>query len=176
MIRSHFISSIATAAVLGLATPVLAQTTTQAPSATSSKPLCSTLGHPNAGKLADKSTGMAKENSQSAVHMDCIPDSEAASASTGSVSGTASGTTGSASSSPSATGSTAGSTSSVTGSSSDVSSSVTGSTSTVSPTIDLRGRSSVTIDNTTSTGDQSATSSATTTTGNQSSTAKQPKK
>ena len=37
-------------------------------------PLCSELGNPNAGKLADKSTGLAQDHSASAVHMDCIPD------------------------------------------------------------------------------------------------------
>jgi hypothetical protein len=37
-------------------------------------PLCSELHNPNAGKLADKTTGMAQDNSASAVHMDCLPD------------------------------------------------------------------------------------------------------
>ena len=47
-------------------------------------PLCSELGQPNAGKLADKTTGMAQDNSASAVHMDCLPDgSTSASAATG---------------------------------------------------------------------------------------------
>jgi hypothetical protein len=37
-------------------------------------PLCSELDQPNAGKLANKTTGNAAANSASAVHMDCIPD------------------------------------------------------------------------------------------------------
>jgi hypothetical protein len=38
-------------------------------------PLCSELGNnPNAGKLADQTTGNAAANSASPVHMDCIPD------------------------------------------------------------------------------------------------------
>jgi hypothetical protein len=32
--------------------------------------------HPNAGKLADKSTGMAKEHSASPVHSDCVTDAK----------------------------------------------------------------------------------------------------
>ena len=46
-------------------------------------PLCSELGQPNAGKLANKSTGMAGDHSASAVHMDCIPDGTTAAAGTG---------------------------------------------------------------------------------------------
>jgi len=41
-------------------------------------PLCSELGNPNAGKLADKATGQAQDHSASAVHMDCIPDGSTA--------------------------------------------------------------------------------------------------
>ena len=37
-------------------------------------PLCSELDQPNAGKLANKTTGKAVQNSASAVHMDCIAD------------------------------------------------------------------------------------------------------
>ena len=48
-----------------------------------SKPLCSSFKNPNAGKLADKSTGQAKEHSASPVHEDCIPDSSASSATAG---------------------------------------------------------------------------------------------
>jgi len=33
--------------------------------------------HPQAGKLADKSTGMAKEHSASAVHQDCVNTAKA---------------------------------------------------------------------------------------------------
>lgn len=151
-------------------------TTVAKANAAAGKPLCSELNHPNAGKLADKSTGKAKEHSASPVHQDCIPDTQpgARGSATGSVpsNNAATGTTTtnpSASTSSTLNGSTANSNSSVTGSSSDVSSSVTGSTSTVSPSIDLRGRSSVTIDNNTSTGAQSSSTNATTTTGNQSS-------
>jgi hypothetical protein len=43
-------------------------------------PLCSELGQPNAGKLADRTTGMANDRSASAVHMDCLPDGTTASA------------------------------------------------------------------------------------------------
>ena len=32
--------------------------------------------HPQAGKLADKSTGMAKDHSASAVHQDCVTDAK----------------------------------------------------------------------------------------------------
>ena len=186
MIHSRYLSALAIAALLG-STPVLAQntaTTKSAPAATkSSKPLCSSLGHPNAGKHASKETGKAKEHSSSPVHMDCIPDDQAATkaptvSSTGRASGT-SGTskaptaaTGSAStnvtSNPSVTGSTTASNSSLSGSTADSTSTVAGSTSTFSPNIDLRGRSSLTIDNTTSTGDQSLTSTTSATTGNQS--------
>ena len=34
------------------------------------------MEQPNAGKLADKSTGKAKRHSKSAVHQDCIEDSK----------------------------------------------------------------------------------------------------
>ncbi len=161
--------SLIAAAVLS-ATPVLAQTSTNSAAkgtnaaSTAAKPLCSTLNHPNAGKLADKSTGMAKENSSSPVHQDCIPDSPASTAGTNSGSLTSS-TNGMASTN----GATAGNNAAAAASSTN---SVTGSTSTVSPNIDLRGRSSVTIDNTTTTGDQSLTSStnATTSTNDASST------
>ena len=50
-------------------------------------PLCSELDQPNAGKLANKTTGNAAANSASAVHMDCIPDG--ASTTTGVVAGNA---------------------------------------------------------------------------------------
>jgi hypothetical protein len=55
------------------------------------KPLCSSLKNPNAGKLADKDTGEAKEHSASPVHEDCIPDST--SSLTPSTSGSTSSTT-----------------------------------------------------------------------------------
>ena len=176
MIRSHFISALAVAALA--VTPAIAQNTTtkaqaKKPAATAAvdKPLCSTLGHPQAGKLADKDTGQAKEHSASPVHMDCIPDSQATSPAGSATLGTTATAPSSRSAttvSPSVTGSAASTTSSMTGSSSEVNSSVTGSTSTFNPTIDLRGRSSLTIDNTTSTGDQSLSSTTTTTTGDQS--------
>ena len=88
MIRSRYLSTFTLAALLGSA-PAWAQFTDSAKSATSSpsatatngsttsKPLCSELNHPNAGKLAGKDTGMAGERSSSPVHMDCIPDSQA---------------------------------------------------------------------------------------------------
>ena len=84
MIRSNYLSTAVLAALLGTA-PAWAQSTDSSTQATSpaasaqttAKPLCSELNHPNAGKLADKDTGMAKERSSSPVHMDCIPDSEA---------------------------------------------------------------------------------------------------
>src|SRR4051812_33742313 len=41
---------------------------------TSSLQPCSSYKNPNAGKLADKSTGAAKEHSASPVHQDCIDD------------------------------------------------------------------------------------------------------
>ncbi|HEX5129588.1 MAG TPA: hypothetical protein VFV90_07575, partial [Usitatibacter sp.] len=73
MNRSRYLSTLTLAALLGTA-PAWAQftdsakTSTSSPSAStdataSAKPLCSELNHPNAGKLADKDTGMAKENS-----------------------------------------------------------------------------------------------------------------
>lgn len=67
MIRSRYLSTLAIAALIGAA-PAFAQT----PAA---KPLCSELHHPNAGKLAAKDTGKAKDHSSSAVHVDCIADS-----------------------------------------------------------------------------------------------------
>src|SRR5687768_10699806 len=84
MIRSRYLSAFTLAALLGAA-PAFAQFTDSAKTATAkptaanptAKPLCSELGHPQAGKLADKDTGMAKERSSSPVHMDCIPDSQA---------------------------------------------------------------------------------------------------
>jgi hypothetical protein len=171
--KSTYLSTFALAALLGTA-PAWSQFTDSAktsttaktsppPAATSvtptSKPLCSTLDHPQAGKLADKRTGKAKDHSASAVHQDCIPDTQP-----GSKSGTTASTDTSVS--PSSSSSTA---SSATGASTDANTSVTGSTSTVSPSIDLRGRSSVTIDNTTTTGSQSATTNATTSSGSQTS-------
>ena len=60
-----------------------AQATRETLSSTTDKPLCSSLDHPNAGKLADKDTGQAKEHSASPVHMDCIPDAQASSSTTG---------------------------------------------------------------------------------------------
>ncbi len=209
MIRSQYLSTLALAALIGAA-PAFAQTSgtsdtlkeptsaTQPGSAkakpaknraessamTAAKPLCSELNHPNAGKLADKDTGRAKDNSSSAVHMDCIADSPSSASSpstTGSASGMAAPTSGAAttstdaasstatsSSNPSATGSSASSNSAVAGSASEVNSSVTGSNSTFTPSIDLRGRSSLTIDNNTTTGGQSLNSNTTTTTGDQS--------
>lgn len=67
MIRTRYLSTLAIAALIGAA-PAFAQT----PAA---KPLCSELHHPNAGKLAAKDTGQAKDHSSSAVHVDCIADS-----------------------------------------------------------------------------------------------------
>jgi hypothetical protein len=84
MIRPHFASAIAIAAMLAAA-PAFAASSTK-PSAAAdqtSKPLCSSFKNPNAGKLADKSTGQAKEHSASPVHEDCIPDSSASSATAG---------------------------------------------------------------------------------------------
>lgn len=213
MIRSQYLSTLAIAALIGAA-PAFAQTspssTMNEPTAatqkadgktsaksksgmqaqnagttTAAKPLCSDLHHPNAGKLADKATGKAKDNSSSPVHTDCIPDAPSSasspSATTSSSSGMAVPTSSAAttstaapsssatsSSNPSVTGSSATSNSTVTGSTSDVNSSVTGSNSTFTPSIDLRGRSSLTIDNNTTTGDQSLGSNTTTTTGDQS--------
>ena len=170
MKRIPFTLSLIAAAVIGTS-PVLAQTTS---SSTATKPLCSSLNNPNAGKLAGKDTGMAKEHSSSPVHQDCIPDSQAGTTSSGVTSGTTaqpsiSPSTGSVTvNPPSVTGSASSSNSAVTGSTANSQNSVTGSTSTISPNVDLRGRSSLTIDNTTSTGDQSLSSSTSSTTGNQS--------
>lgn len=89
MIQSRYLSAVALAALLGSANMALAgDAPKKAPSvanppatatstASASKPLCSSLNHPNAGKLASKDTGMAKEHSRSPVHTDCIPDSKA---------------------------------------------------------------------------------------------------
>jgi hypothetical protein len=175
MIRSRYLSTAAIAVLLGAA-PAWAQTTPPA----NSKPLCSELGHPQAGKLADKDTGAAKENSASPVHMDCIPDSLAGTSATSpsgpgtmgtdaASTGANSVASGNATASPSVTGSSSTTSSDVTGHSTDVNSSITGSTSTLNPNIDLRGRSSVTIDNATTTGDQTSFVDATTTTGDQAS-------
>ena len=170
MKRIPFTLSLIAAAVIGTS-PVLAQTTT---ASTATKPLCSSLNNPNAGKLAGKETGKAKEHSSSPVHQDCIPDSQASTTTSGVRSGTTtqpsiSASTGSVTSNPpSVTGSASSSNSSVTGSTANSQNSVTGSTSTFTPNIDLRGRSSLTIDNTTTTGDQSLSSSTSATTGNQS--------
>src|SRR5687767_3765114 len=71
MTKSRYLSILTAAALVGAA-PAWAQTT--APHTIAPKPLCSELGHPNAGKLADKSTGKAKEKSASPVHQDCTPD------------------------------------------------------------------------------------------------------
>ncbi len=110
------------------------------------KPLCSSFNNPQAGKLADKSTGVAKENSASPVHMDCTPDSEAAASAA--VPGSSTANTGVPN--PSLSGSTSGSTSSSMGSSPDVSSSVTGTTATMNPTIDTTATTDSTAAGTTS--------------------------
>ena len=81
MTKSRYLSILTAAALVGAA-PAFAQFTdsakgaAKAPSTTASKPLCSELGHPNAGKLADKSTGKAKEHSASPVHFDCVTDAK----------------------------------------------------------------------------------------------------
>ena len=76
MIRPHFASAIAIAAMLAAAPAFAATSSGSASTADStSKPLCSSFKNPNAGKLADKDTGRAKEHSASPVHQDCIPDS-----------------------------------------------------------------------------------------------------
>jgi hypothetical protein len=68
---------------------------------------CSSYKNPNAGKLADKDTGQAKEHSASPVHQDCIDDTTSAGTSTsGSISGSTSSTMPSTSSSTGATSST----------------------------------------------------------------------
>lgn len=187
MIRPRFISALAVAAMM--AAPVYAakshstSTDTQ-PSGRSSTasspslPPCSSLeagnsghAHPNAGKLADKSTGEAKEHSASPVHEDCAPDTASSGTSSSSGASPSATTSGATSASPSSTtGSTAGTTSSVTGSTANSTNSMNGSTSTVSPNIDLRGRSTLNLDNTTTTGNQSLGSSTNATTGSQTST------
>lgn len=189
MIRSQYLSTLALAALIGAA-PAFAQTSgtsetmkepnaatqgsakakpannrAEASATTAAKPLCSELNHPNAGKLANKDTGRAKDNSSSPVHTDCIADSASSAATTGTDAASPMATS---SSNPSVTGSSATTNSAVTGSTSDANSSVTGSNSTFTPSIDLRGRSSLTIDNNTTTGDQSLNSNTTTTTGAQS--------
>lgn len=71
---------------------------------------CSSYKNPNAGKLADKDTGAAKEHSASPVHKDCIEDSTPTTATTNSgTSGSMNGATTSGGLSGSATGSTTGS-------------------------------------------------------------------
>ena len=151
MIRSRYISALAVASLLGASHAALAQDSAtrsatqtpkmssehsthrsgvKAPAATTNaaKPLCSELNHPNAGKHADKSTGMAKERSSSPVHMDCVADGAGSAAgttgSTGSTAGTTSGTT-------SGTGTTSGATSgsAVQGSASGSTTSIQGSAS-----------------------------------------------
>lgn len=180
--KSRYLTAITAAALLGTA-PAWAQftdsakTSTANPTTNATKPLCSELGHPQAGKLAGKDTGSAKDNSSSPVHTDCIPDSQASARGTNaanaaignSASSPSSTASGSATASPSATGSSAGVNSAVTGSSTDTSTSVTGSTSTFSPNIDLRGRSTLSIDNATTTGSQSVDTTSAATTGSQSS-------
>src|SRR5687768_9226426 len=162
MNRIQLTRNVLAAAVIGAMGTAFAQTsaTTAAPQASESKPLCSSLNHPNAGKHADKSTGMAKERSSSPVHMDCVPDSSAstangttaagaagtagtgASASSSPSASTGVNASGSATASPSVTGSSSTQSSAITGSTTDQNTSITGSTSTFNPTIDLRGRSS----------------------------------
>jgi len=76
MIRPHFASAIAMAAILAAAPAFAATSSGSARTADpASKPLCSSFKNPNAGKLANKDTGVAKEHSASPVHQDCIPDS-----------------------------------------------------------------------------------------------------
>lgn len=76
MIHPRFASAIAMAAMLAAA-PAFAATSPGSASTAdqTSKPLCSSFKNPNAGKLANKDTGQAKEHSASPVHQDCIPDS-----------------------------------------------------------------------------------------------------
>ena len=111
--RSSYLSTITLAALLGTA-PAWAQFTDSAKTATASptastegattKPLCSELNHPNAGKLAGQDTGMAGERSSSPVHADCTPDSQASATSgTNAASSTSSVNSPSASTSGSAT-------------------------------------------------------------------------
>ena len=81
MIRPHFASAIAVAAVIAAAPAFAATSSKSVPAADqTSKPLCSSFKNRNAGKLADKATGQAQEHSASPVHEDCIPDSSASSA------------------------------------------------------------------------------------------------
>ncbi len=90
MNHRNLIRGICAVAIAGVTIPAFAQTsmgsgTAGAPIASpnavvvpapiEAKPLCSSLNHPNAGKHADKDTGMAKDRSSSPVHMDCIADS-----------------------------------------------------------------------------------------------------
>src|SRR6185503_17894524 len=112
MIRSQFLSTIALAAALGVTVPAIAASKDDASKANganaaqsssqysstdrsdklpssatrsmndAAKPDCSSFKNPNAGKLADKDTGAAKEHSASPVHMDCN-DSSAASTTSG---------------------------------------------------------------------------------------------
>ena len=89
-------------------------TTENIATANTDLPPCSTLEagksgrmQPNAGKLADKSTGKAKQHSKSAVHEDCLSDT---------TSSTISSTTPSTTSNLPSTASTTGTTSSMNGS------------------------------------------------------------
>lgn len=88
MIRSRYLSPLAIAAMLGAAPAFAQNSATQGANDAESKPtagttgsamaplpLCSELNHPNAGQLADKDTGRAKEHAASPVHQDCVPDS-----------------------------------------------------------------------------------------------------
>ncbi len=183
MIRSRFISAAAVAAMMAVpAFAASSNTSRDTSGASTNLPPCSSLeagnsghAHPQAGKLAGKSTGEAKEHSASPVHQDCASDATSSSGTSrsGASPSTAtspSATTSSAPSSASTAGSNAATNSSVTGSTANTDNSMTGSTSTVSPNIDLRGRSSVTIDNATSTGDQSLSNSTGAATGSQTST------
>ena len=116
MMRSQFLSTIALAAALGATLPAVAadygkttkstgaqasqttdsKSTSSLPSSatrsmdTNAKPDCSSFKNPNAGKLADKSTGAAKEHSASPVHMDC---DDTTASTTGGTSGAAGSTT-----------------------------------------------------------------------------------
>ena len=105
MIRAPFASALAIAAAA--AVPAFANSTASgstsqhSPAASpyyqssdSSLTPCSSFNNPNAGKLADKSTGKAKEHSASAVHKDCDPGTSASTSSTSGTSDTtASGST-----------------------------------------------------------------------------------
>ncbi len=117
MIRSQYLSTFALAALLGAApafagadakdaaasTPGTSTTTTTAtPGAAytvttvngitmiNGRPLCGSPGHPNAGNLADKDTGAAKENSASPVHTDCVTEAEVTALTSSTWSGTTS--------------------------------------------------------------------------------------